>query len=472
MNDGNFGIAGLGVMGQSLALNIERNGFEVIAYNRAEEADLAGKMRERAAGKKIHVTESIEEFVQKLDKPRRVMMMVTAGAGTDAVINALCEHMEPGDIIIDGGNSHFPDTNRRNRELQEKGFHFVGCGVSGGEEGALWGPSIMPGGNYEAYERIAPVLEKIAAKIPNDGPCVTYCGRTSAGHYVKMVHNGIEYGMMQVICEVYDILRKAAGMSTPKIRDVFAEWAETELGGYLIEITAQCLGKKDDLDSGWLVEKILDTAGQKGTGKWTAQSALDLGVPIPTLSMAVEARMLSGLKPLRVEASKIIEGPEKEHDKSRKELVEALFGATYLSIIACYAQGLALIQEASKEHDYGTNLAEVTRIWKEGCIIRSKLLDPIKKAYAEEPGLSNLITHPHFAKIVNNTLPDLRKAVRVAARSGVPATCMGATLAYLESYRSEFLPANLLQALRDNFGAHTYKRLDREGTFHSEWGEK
>ncbi len=470
MSQGNFGVAGLGVMGQNVALNIERNGFEVIAYNRSDEN--ANEMREKAKGKNVYVTQSIEEFVQKLEPPRRVLLMVTAGKGTDAVIAALTEHLEQGDIIIDGGNSHFPDTNRRAEELKAKGFHFVGCGISGGEEGALWGPSIMPGGNYEAYERIAPVLEKIAAKTKDDGSCVTYCGRTSAGHYVKMVHNGIEYGIMQVICEVYDILRKAAGMSTPKIQEVFEDWTKTEIGGFLIEITAQCLGKKDDRDKGWLVEKILDTAGQKGTGKWTAQSALDLGVPIPTLSMAVEARILSGLKPLRVEASKILEGPEKTHAKDRKELIEALFSATYISMIACYAQGMALIQEASKEYDYGTNFAEVARIWKEGCIIRSKMLDPIKQAYAEQPDLSNMMVHPYFSKIINKRLPDLRKVVRVAARAGVPTTCLGASLAYIESYRSEFLPANLLQALRDNFGAHTYKRLDMEGTFHSHWSEK
>ena len=316
------------------------------------------------------------------------------------------------------------------------------------------------------------MLELVAAKTADDGACVAYCGRTSAGHYVKMVHNGIEYGIMQILCEVYDILRKSAGMSAPKIQKVFADWNESEIGSYLIEITAQCLGKPDDRGSGWLVDKILDTAGQKGTGKWTADSGLELGVPIPTLAMAVQARILSGLKPLRVEASKVLDGPDQRHTKRRKDLIEALFNATYVAMIASYAQGLALIQEASKEYDYGTNLAEVARIWKEGCIIRSKLLDPIKQAYHDEPGLTNLMTHPYFAKIVNDTLPDLRKAVRVAARTGVPATCLGATLAYIDSYRSELLPANLLQALRDNFGSHTYKRLDMEGTFHSQWNEK
>ncbi len=471
MSQGNFGVAGLGVMGQNVALNIERNGFEVIAYNRSDEN--ANEMRAKAEGKNVYVTQSIEEFVQKLEPPRRVLLMVTAGKGTDAVIDALIQHMQPGDIIIDGGNSHFPDTNRRAEMLHAKGYHFVGCGISGGEEGALWGPSIMPGGNYEAYERIAPVLEKIAAKTEDDGPCVTYCGRTSAGHYVKMVHNGIEYGIMQVICEVYDIMRKSCGLSTPKIQKIFEKWTKSsEMGGFLLDITAVCLKKKDDLTDSFLVDKIYDTAGQKGTGKWTAQSALDLGVPIPTLSMAVEARILSGLKPLRVAASKVIEDPDESFDKKKiDDLVDALYEALYLSMVIAYAQGMALIQEASKEYDYGTNLAEVARIWKDGCIIRSKLLDPIKSAYAENPELSNMIVHPYFAKIVNKTLPSLRRVVRVAARTGVPATCMGVSLSYADSYRSEFLPANLLQALRDNFGAHTYKRLDREGVFHTEWNK-
>ncbi len=468
MSQGNFGVAGLGVMGQNVALNIERNGFEVIAYNRSDEK--ANEMRAKSEGKNVVVTQSIEEFVAKLERPRRVLLMVTAGKGTDAVIDALTQHLEPGDIIIDGGNSHFPDTNRRAEELHAKGYHFVGCGISGGEEGALWGPSIMPGGNREAYDRIAPVLEKIAAKIDDGSACVTYCGRTSAGHYVKMVHNGIEYGIMQVICEVYDILRKSLGLSAAEIQEIFQKWTQSEeVGGFLVDITAVCLAKQDELDSGALVDKILDTAGQKGTGKWTAQSALDLGVPIPTLSMAVEARILSGLKPLRVEASSIIDGVDQVHEKDKDQLIDALYNALHLSMVACYAQGMALIQEASKTYDYGTDYAEVARIWKEGCIIRSKLLDPIRAAFKDQPDLSNLMIHPSFSPIVNETLPDLRKVVRVAARTGVPTTCLGATLAYVESYRSEFLPANLLQALRDNFGAHTYKRLDREGTYHSNW---
>ncbi len=464
----NFGVAGLGVMGRNVALNIERNGFPVVAYNRGDEN--AQRMREESVGKNVTVTQSIEELVSLLDPPRRVLLMVTAGAGTDRVIDALLEHLEPGDVLIDGGNSHFPDTDRRAKRLQQAGLHFVGCGISGGEEGALWGPSIMPGGNFEAYERIAPVLEKIAAKTDDDGACVTYCGRHAAGHYVKMVHNGIEYGIMQLICEVYDILRRAAGMSTGQIQAVFQEWtASPKVGGFLVDITAQCLAKSDDQTGDPLVEKILDTAGQKGTGKWTAQTALDLGVPIPTLSQAVNARILSGLKQARVEASGVLNGPDAGSEQDRERLVATLHGALHLAMVASYAQGLHLIQTASKEYDFGTDLAEVARIWKDGCIIRSKLLDPIKQAYKQEPEMENMLLHPSFSAIVNESLQDLREAVEIANRGGVATTCLGATLAYLDSYRSEFLPANLLQALRDNFGAHTYRRLDLDGVFHTQW---
>ena len=464
----NFGVAGLGVMGRNVALNIERNGFPVVAYNRGDEN--AQRMREESAGKNVTVTQSIEELVSLLDPPRRVLLMVTAGAGTDRVIDALLEYLDPGDVLIDGGNSHFPDTDRRAKRLQEAGLHFVGCGISGGEEGALWGPSIMPGGNFEAYERIAPVLEKIAAKTADDGACVTYCGRHAAGHYVKMVHNGIEYGIMQLICEIYDILRRGADMPTGQIQGVFQEWtASQQVGGFLVDITAQCLAKADAETGDPLVEKILDTAGQKGTGKWTAQTALDLGIPIPTLSQAVNARILSGLKHARVEAASVLDGPDAKYEQDSGRLVTVLHNALHLAMVASYAQGLHLIQAASKEYDFGTDLAEVARIWKDGCIIRSKLLDPIKQAYKERPEMENMLLHPAFSALVNESLDDLREAVEIANRSGVATTCLGATLAYLDSYRSEFLPANLLQALRDNFGAHTYRRLDMDGVFHTQW---
>jgi 6-phosphogluconate dehydrogenase len=328
----------------------------------------------------------------------------------------------------------------------------------------------MPGGDKAAYEKVAPILERIAAKT-EDGPCVTYVGRRSAGHYVKMVHNGIEYGIMQVICEIYDILRKSAGMPAPQIRDVFQEWSQGEIGGFLLEITAVCLGKNDDESGQPLVDQILDTAGQKGTGKWTAQTALDLGVPTPTLSMAVEGRILSGLKAQRVDAAKVLRGPKKTYKGDRAKLAQMLFRSLYLAKVACYGQGMALIQEASKEFDYGVNLSEVARIWKGGCIIRSKLLDPIKKAYRSKTPLPNLMCNRYFRGIVNRNMRGLRSAINTAVKTGVPVTCLGGTLAYVDSYRSEFLPANLLQALRDNFGAHTYKRLDREGVFHTEWNK-
>ena len=464
----NFAVAGLGVMGRNVALNIERNGFPVIAYNRGDEN--AQRMREESTGKNVRVTQSIAELVSLLDRPRRVLLMVTAGAGTDRVIDALMEHLESGDVLIDGGNAHFPDTDRRAKRVQAAGLHFVGCGISGGEEGALWGPSIMPGGDRAAYERIAPVLEKIAAKTEDDGPCVTYCGRHSAGHYVKMVHNGIEYGIMQLICEIYDILRRGAGLGTSEIQAIFQAWTESqEVGGFLVDITAQCLAKVDQDTGDPLVEKILDTAGQKGTGKWTAQSALDLGIPIPTLSQAVNARILSGLKSARVEASRVLTDSRSSFEGSVEDLTETLHDALHLSMIASYAQGLHLIQAASREYDFGTDLAEVSRIWKQGCIIRSKLLDPIKQAYTEQPRMENMLVHPAFAAVVNQSLPALRNAVEFATRCGVATTSLGATLAYIDSYRSEFLPANLLQALRDNFGAHTYRRLDKDGVFHTQW---
>ena len=389
MSEGNFGVAGLGVMGQMIALNIERNGFEVIAYNRSDAN--ANEMREKADGKNVIVTQDIREFVEKLDPPRRILLMVTAGRGTDAVIDALTEHLEEGDIIIDGGNSHFPDTNRRNEELQAKGYHFVGCGISGGEEGALWGPSIMPGGNRSAYDRIAPVLEKIAASTDDDGPCVTYCGETSAGHYVKMVHNGIEYAIMQEICEVYDVLRKVAGLSASNIQKIFAKWMDSEIGGFLVEITAQCLGKADD-DGSALVDKILDTAGQKGTGKWTAQSGLDLGVAIPALSMSVEARILSGEKDRRVSASKLISGPDgPAFEGDVDALVEQLFHALHVSMIAAYAQGLALITAASKEYNYGTDLAEVAPH------LEGRLHHPLAPAGPDQEGLPGRTGHRKHA---------------------------------------------------------------------------
>ncbi len=466
MAEGQFGVAGLGVMGQMVALNIERNGFPVVAYNRS--ADNANHMREISKGKKVQVTQSLSEFVSLLAKPRKVLLMVTAGGATDAVISELKEILEEGDIIIDGGNAHFPDTNRRQEELAGTGINFIGSGISGGEKGALLGPSIMPGGNKEAYKLVEPVLTKIAAQT-EDGACCTYIGEGSAGHYVKMVHNGIEYGIMQILCEAYDVMRKSLGMPTAEIQKVFAKWTDSDIAGFLVEISATCLDKIDEETGQAIVEHILDTAGQKGTGKWTAQTSLDLGVPTPTLSMAVQARILSGLKSQRIDASKILGAPNASASADKDAVISTLYDAVYLGMITSYAQGMALIQEASKEYNYGVDLSEVARIWKAGCIIRSRLLDPIKQAYKSNPDLVNMLVDDHFSAIANDTVDGLRSVVKLAAETGVPATCLGASLAYVDSYRSEFLPANLLQAQRDLFGAHTYKRLDRDGVFHTEW---
>ncbi|MBI3693299.1 MAG: NADP-dependent phosphogluconate dehydrogenase, partial [Acidobacteria bacterium] len=380
-------------------------------------------------------------------------------------------HLGPDDILIDGGNSYFPDTDRRLKDLAASGLRFVGMGVSGGEEGALWGPCLMPGGAKEAYDHLAPILSKVAAKT-EDGPCSTYIGSGASGHYVKMVHNGIEYGIMQLLCETYDILRKALGMTAGEIREIYQKWNEGELNSFLMEISAVVLGKVDEETGKPLVDLVLDTAGQKGTGKWTAQGALDLGVAIPTLTVAVEGRILSGYKAERVEAAKVLKGPANTRFTGNREtFLKSLWQGYYLAMMSCYAQGLVMLQEASKEYNYGLNLAGIARIWKGGCIIRSKLLDPIKRAYKKNPQLPNLLVDPQFGKKVNRFSRGLRRVVEVASKAGVPALAYSSTLGYIDSYRSELLPANLLQAQRDYFGAHTYKRLDKEGTFHTEWAK-
>jgi 6-phosphogluconate dehydrogenase len=468
MDKSHFGVVGLGVMGRNLALNAERNGFSVAGFD--VDAEKSRKVAENVAGKKIQITGSMSEFAEALEPPRRILIMVPAGQAVDSVIWDLKQYLKSEDILIDGGNSYFHDTDRRARELANEGLHFMGTGISGGEEGALWGPCLMPGGEKRAYEQIEPIFNKIAAKT-EDGPCSTYIGARSAGHYVKMVHNGIEYGIMQLICETYDFLRKAFGMSAGEIRQIFQKWNEGELNSFLMEISAVVLGKIDEETGKPLVDLVLDTAGQKGTGKWTAQSALDVGVPIPTLSVAVEGRILSGYKKERVEAAKVLKGPAPRFAGNREAFLKSLWEGYYLAMLACYAQGFTLLKEASKEYDYGLNLSEIARIWKGGCIIRSKLLDPIKAAYAKNPELPNLLVSKHFSRMVNRYSRGLRRVVQASAKAGVPALAYGATLGYIDSYRSEFLPANLLQAQRDYFGAHTYQRIDKEGTFHTEWGK-
>jgi 6-phosphogluconate dehydrogenase len=397
---------------------------------------------------------------------------VKAGAPVDDMIGQLTPLLEPGDILIDGGNSHFADTRRRETALKAKGFPFIGSGVSGGEEGALWGPSLMPGGPKEAYEHLRPVWEKIAAKV-DDGPCVTYIGPDGAGHFVKMIHNGIEYGDMQLIAESYDVLRQVLGLEAPKLAEIFEEWNRGLLSSFLIEITGKVLRKKDEETGKWLVDLILDKAGQKGTGKWMSQIALDLGVPIPTVNSAVEGRILSAYKSDRVAASQVLPGPKVEPYKGNpKELIDAVRDALYASKICSYAQGMFMMKAASDEYKWGLDLGEIARIWKGGCIIRAQFLDLIKTAYRKNPNLPNLLLDDHFRAWVTEAQPRWRSVVRLAQERGIPVLAMSASLAYYDSVRSERLPLNLTQAQRDFFGAHTFERVDKpgQGPFHAEWG--
>lgn len=462
-----FGVIGLAVMGQNLALNVESKGFKVSVFNRtaAKTQEFAAQ---RAQGKRIVPTYSIEEFVQSLARPRKIMLMVKAGAAVDAMIEALLPHLEPGDILIDGGNSHFPDTERRIEQLEASNILYLGTGVSGGEYGALHGPSIMPGGSREAYAVVEPILTRTAAQT-SDGACCTYLGPSSAGHYVKMVHNGIEYGIMQILAEAYDFMQRRLGMTVPEMQKVVAEWNAGELNSYLVEITADILSRVDEKTGNPLVEMILDRAEQKGTGKWTSQSALDLGIPVPTITSAVDARALSSFKSLRTEAAKRIAAPATPPAADRAELLPALRDAVYLSVIAAYAQGMHLLQAASAEKEYDLNLAEVARIWKGGCIIRATLLDPIRQAYLEQPDLTNLLLSDVFVPVVNERLPGLRRVVAAGTAAGIPLLTVSTSLAYIDSWRTERLPANLTQAQRDYFGAHTYERVDEPGYHHTEW---
>ncbi|WP_078414467.1 NADP-dependent phosphogluconate dehydrogenase [Priestia abyssalis] len=471
MSKQQIGVIGLAVMGKNLALNIESRGYSVSVYNRS--ADKTEEfLKNEAEGKNFKGTYSIEEFVNSLEVPRKILLMVKAGGPTDATIEALKPHLEKGDIIIDGGNTFFQDTIRRNKELEEAGLHFIGTGVSGGEEGALKGPSIMPGGQKEAYELVEPILKAISAKV-NEEPCCTYIGPNGAGHYVKMVHNGIEYGDMQLISEAYFIMKHVIGLSAEELHEVFAEWNKGELDSYLIEITADIFTKVDEETGKPLVDVILDTAGQKGTGKWTSQSALDLGVPLPIITESVFARFISAMKEERVKASKMLAGPEvKAFEGNKEELIEAVRKALYMSKICSYAQGFAQMRAASEEYDWNLNYGEIAMIFRGGCIIRAQFLQKIKEAYDREAGLANLLLDPYFKDIVENYQSALRQVLSIAIERGIPVPSFSSALAYYDSYRTETLPANLLQAQRDYFGAHTYQRVDKEGTFHTEWFTK
>ncbi|MFC3886361.1 NADP-dependent phosphogluconate dehydrogenase [Bacillus songklensis] len=463
-----IGVIGLAVMGKNLALNIESRGYSVSVYNRSSDKT-EEFLKNEAEGKNFVGTYSIEEFVNSLEKPRKILLMVKAGAPTDATIESLKPHLEKGDILIDGGNTFFQDTIRRNKELEEAGIHFIGTGVSGGEEGALKGPSIMPGGQKEAYELVEPILKAISAKV-NDEPCCTYIGPNGAGHYVKMVHNGIEYGDMQLISEAYFIMKHVLGLSAGELHEVFAEWNKGELDSYLIEITADIFTKVDEETGKPLVDVILDTAGQKGTGKWTSQSALDLGVPLPIITESVFARFISAMKEERVKASKLLTGPEiKAFEGNKEELIEAVRKALYMSKICSYAQGFAQMRAASEEYDWNLRYGDIAMIFRGGCIIRAQFLQKIKEAYDRDAGLANLLLDPYFKDIVENYQSALRQVLAIAIERGIPVPSFSSALAYYDSYRTETLPANLLQAQRDYFGAHTYQRVDKEGIFHTEW---
>jgi 6-phosphogluconate dehydrogenase len=463
-----FGVIGLAVMGENLALNVERNGFPIAVYNRSREKT-DEFMATRAGGKNVQATYSLEEFVQSLEQPRKILIMVKAGAPVDAVIDQLKPLLDEGDILIDGGNSLYSDTQRRAKDLESAKFTFIGMGVSGGEEGALNGPSLMPGGTQSAYQYLEPILTKIAAQV-DDGPCVTYIGPGGAGHYVKMVHNGIEYGDMQLIAEAYDLLKNVGGLNQQQLQEVFATWNQTdELNSYLIEITADIFTKNDP-DTGLpLVELIVDAAGQKGTGRWTVMEALELGVAIPTITAAVNARIMSSIKGERMNAAQQLSGPSVQFSGNQQEFINKVRDALYCSKMCSYAQGMALLAAASKTYEYNLNLGECARIWKGGCIIRAGFLNKIKKAFDDQPDLANLLLAPEFKQSILDRQAAWRDIIMDAARCGIAVPAFSASLDYFDSYRRSSLPQNLTQAQRDYFGAHTYERVDKAGVFHTEW---
>src|SRR5213082_3587790 len=463
-----IGLIGLAVMGENLALNMESKGFSVAVYNRTT-AVTEKFAATRGKGKKITPTSTIEEFIGALKRPRKAMMMIKAGKPVDQVISEVVPLLEKGDVLIDGGNSLFTDTQRRFHDLEGKGIHYIGCGVSGGEEGALKGPSLMPGGSREGYEIIAPILRKIAAQVDGE-PCCRYMGPDGAGHYVKMVHNGIEYGDMQLICEAYAILKDVVGMDDKQLAATFTEWNKGELDSYLIEITSQIFRKIDPETGKPLVDVILDKAGQKGTGMWTLQSAIAQSVVISTINAAVEARVISSRKDDRVAASKILPQPKsRKFDGDKKKLVDAVRNALYASKIVSYAQGMELLGAASKQYNWNLNFGDIATIWRGGCIIRAKFLNCIVDAYKRDSALHNLLLDSYFTDIIKTTQDNWRVAVAAAVEYGVAVPAFSASLAYFDSYRSERLPSNLLQAQRDFFGAHTYERIDKPGIFHTDW---
>lgn len=464
-----IGVVGMAVMGKNLALNIESRGYSVAIYNRT------GSKTEKVVAdhpdKNLVPSYTIEDFVNSLETPRRIILMVKAGAPTDATIKSLLPHLDKGDVLIDGGNTFFQETMRRNEELDNSGINFIGMGVSGGEKGALEGPSLMPGGQKEAYDLVEPILKKIAAKAEDGEACVTYVGPNGAGHYVKMVHNGIEYGDMELIAESYNLMRNLLGLSNDEISDVFNEWKDGELKSYLIDITADILTRKDDLGTGKpIVDVILDRAGNKGTGKWSSQSALELGVPQSLITESVYARYISAMKDERVAASQVLPNPEFDlGDVNKKELVEKIRRALYFSKIMSYAQGFEQLRVASENYDWNLNYGDMAKIWREGCIIRAQFLQKITDAYEKNPELKNLMLDDYFKKIVEEYQNDVRDIAALAIKAGVACPGFSSAITYYDQYRSAHLPANIIQAQRDYFGAHTYERTDREGIYHYEW---
>lgn len=469
MNKQQIGIVGLAVMGKNLALNIESRGYTISVYNRERKA--TDKLLEKFQEKNILGTYSFEELVNSLEKPRKIILMIKAGKPVDEVIMGIKPHLSKGDLIIDCGNSYYKETIRRSKELEKDGYHFIGSGVSGGEEGALKGPAIMPGGSRKAYELIEPVFTAISAKVDNQ-PCSTYIGTDGAGHYIKMVHNGIEYGDMQLISEAYSLLKEILGLSHDELNPIFDEWNKGELDSYLIEITGNILRKKDEETGKPMLEVILDAAGQKGTGKWGSKSALDLGVSTPTITEAVFARCISAIKEERIEASKILQGPKYTNELvDREKFIEAVRQALYASKICSYAQGFALMKEAAKEYGWELNYGDIAMIFRGGCIIRAQFLNKIKEAYEHQPDLPNLMLDPYFREILSGYQEGWRTAVAEGVMSGIPVPGFNSALSYYDSYRKERLSANLLQAQRDYFGAHTYERVDkpRGQYFHTNW---
>ncbi|MDV7718801.1 NADP-dependent phosphogluconate dehydrogenase [Pediococcus ethanolidurans] len=468
MDKPQIGVVGMAVMGKNLALNIESRGYTVAIYNRT------GSKTEKVVSdhpeKHLVPSYTIEDFVNSLEKPRRIMMMVKAGKATDAVIAELLPHLDKGDVLIDGGNTFFEDTMRRNAELDNSGINFIGTGVSGGELGALEGPSMMPGGQKEAYDLVAPIFEKMAAKAEDGTPCVTYIGPNGAGHYVKMIHNGIEYGDEELIDESYNLLRNMVGLSVDEIADIFADWNKGELDSYLIDITADILTRKDDLGSDKpIVDLIMDKGGNKGTGKWSSQNALALGVPQSLITESVYARYISVLKDERVAASKVLPKPEGKIEFDKYAVIEKIRQALYFSKIMSYAQGFEQMKVASKHYDWNLQFGEIAKIWRAGCIIRAQFLQNITDAFDKKPDLDNLLLDDYFKDIAKKYQESIRDIVGLGVKTGVPMPGFTSAISYYDSYRSAVLPANLLQAQRDYFGAHTYERVDREGTFHYSW---